>query len=81
MVSHITINNIIPEYILKAIKFSLSDRNIDAIALKMMEYNVAAMDEYPEQQHKINKCKSFDEKIATYKSFYDSDTFIRFWEI
>lgn len=81
MVGHITINNIIPEYILKAIKFSLSDRNIDAIALKMMEYNVAAMYKYPERQHKINKCNSFDEKIATYKKFYDSDTFIRFWEI
>lgn len=79
MVGHVAIDNIIPEYILKAIKFSLSDRNIDAITSKMMEYNVAAMD--PEAQDEINKCNSLDEKIAAYKTFYDNDTFIRFWEI
>ena len=78
MVDHITINNIIPEYILKAIKFSLSDRNIEAIALKMMEYNVANMPQ--EKQDEINECKNFDDKIAVYKALYD-DTFIRFWEI
>lgn len=79
MVDHITIDNIIPEYILKAIKFSLSDRNIDAIALKMMEYNVEAMDQ--KYQDEINRCSNFDEKIAVYKTYYDNDTFIRFWEI
>jgi len=79
MVDHITIDSIIPEYILKAIKFSLSDRNIDAIALKMMEYNVEAMDQ--KYQDKINRGSNFDEKIAVYKTFYDNDTFIRFWEI
>ncbi|MCT9979474.1 AAA family ATPase [Acinetobacter sp. I-MWF] len=79
MVDHITINNIIPKYILKAIKFSLSDRNIDAIVLKMMEYNVATMAQ--EYQDEINDSNSLDEKIAVYKTFYDNDTFIRFWEI
>lgn len=79
MVDHITIDNIIPEYILKAIKFSLSDRHIDTIALKMMEYNVESMGQ--EEQDEINASDSFDEKIAVYKTHYDNDTFIRFWEI
>src|SRR5690606_1900559 len=79
MVGHITIDNIIPRYILEAIKFSLSDRNIDAIALKMMEYNVEAMSQ--EEQDEINESNSFDEKIAIYKTHYDNDTFIRFWDI
>lgn len=79
MVNHITIENIIPAYILKAIKFSLSDRDIDVIASKMMEYNVAAMDQG--YQDEINECNSFEEKIAVYKTYYDNDTFIRFWEI
>jgi predicted ATP-dependent endonuclease of OLD family len=79
MVDHITIDNIIPEYILKAIKFSLSDRHIDAIALKMMEYNVESMGQ--EEQDEINASDSFGEKIAVYKTHYDNDTFIRFWEI
>ncbi|EMB3084094.1 AAA family ATPase [Providencia rettgeri] len=79
MVEHITIENIIPEYILKAIKFSLSDRNIDEIALKMMEYNVESM--VKEDQDEINSSDSFDNKIAVYKTLYDNDTFIRFWEI
>ena len=79
MIDHITINNIIPEYILKAIKFSLSKRDIDTITLKMMEYNVAEMGQ--EFQNEINNCNSFDEKIAAYKAHYDKDTFIRFWEI
>lgn len=79
MVGHVTIDNIIPEYILKAIRFSLSGRNIDAITSKMLEYNIAAM--YQEEQDEINTCNSLDEKIAAYKTFYDNDTFIRFWEI
>lgn len=79
MVGHITIENIIPEYILKAIKFSLSDRNIDAIIFKMMEYNIETMGR--EEQDEINKSNSFDEKIAVYKTHFDNDTFIRFLEI
>ncbi|MGL5487705.1 MAG: ATP-dependent nuclease [Shewanella sp.] len=79
MVEHITINNIIPEYILKAIKFSLSERNIDAIIMKMMAYNIKEMDAH--EQDKINGSNSFDEKIAIYKTNYDNDTFIRFLEI
>lgn len=79
MVGHITVDNIIPEYILKAIKFSLSDRNIDSIILKMMEYNVETMGR--EEQDEINRSNSFNEKIAVYKTHFDNDTFIRFLEI
>ncbi|WP_323889064.1 ATP-dependent nuclease [Aeromonas caviae] len=79
MVGHITVDNITPEYILKAIKFSLSDRNIDSIILKMMEYNVETMGR--EEQDEINRSNSFNEKIAVYKTHFDNDTFIRFLEI
>ncbi|MGY3915099.1 ATP-dependent nuclease [Aeromonas australiensis] len=79
MVGHITVDNIIPEYILKAIKFSLSDRNIDSIILKMMEYKVETMGR--EEQDEINRSNSFNEKIAVYKTHFDNDTFIRFLEI
>ncbi|MFM1705522.1 ATP-dependent nuclease [Aeromonas salmonicida] len=79
MVDHITIDNIIPEYILKAIKFSLSERNIEAMVLKMMEYNIEAMGK--KEQDDINNSNSFDEKIAAYKNHHDNDTFIRFLEI
>ena len=79
MIGCITTDNIIPEYILKAIKFSLSDRNIEAIALKMMRYNIEARCQ--EEQDVINASDSFVDKIAAYKIHYGNDNFIRFWEI
>ncbi|OOF28037.1 chromosome segregation protein SMC [Salinivibrio proteolyticus] len=79
MVGHLDVENVIPEYILRAIKFSLSDRDLQLITSKMMEYNISLMSQ--EIQDEINGKESFEEKVTSYKSYYNDDTFIRFMEI
>ncbi len=79
MAGYTQINNLLPDYILRSIKFSLTGKNLDDILLKMMEFNLEEMNE--EEKAAINEVNTFDEKLKVYKSFYDGDTFVRFVEI
>ncbi|HAS6180262.1 TPA: AAA family ATPase [Vibrio vulnificus] len=79
MVEHTHVDNLLPDYILQAIKFSLTGKNLDDIYLKMMEFNLDLMK--AEEKAAVDKEDSFENKLVVYKSFYDDDTFVRFVEI
>ena len=79
MVEHTHVDNLLPDYILQAIKFSLTGRNLDDICLKMMEFNLELMK--VEVKAVVDKEDSFESKLTVYKSFYADDTFVRFVEI
>lgn len=79
MVEHTHVDNLLPDYILQAIKFSLTGRNLDDICLKMMEFNLELMK--VEEKAAVDKEDSFESKLTVYKSFYADDTFVRFVEI
>ncbi|WP_336768362.1 ATP-dependent nuclease [Pantoea endophytica] len=77
MLDYIDCNNIIPDYIINAIKFSLSDRNLDEIYKKMMDFN---LDYFPkEYREDVDSKEKFEDKVQAYKEYY-SDSFIKFWE-
>lgn len=77
MVEHTDPDNMIPEYILKAIKFSLTGRNLDDIYSKMIEYNGNYMS--TKSFEEITSKATLSKKIAEYQKKYD-DTFTRFVE-
>lgn len=73
---HLYINCTIPEYILNAIKFSLSDKNLEAIYSKIMEFNISKM---PEGERSIfDHLDTFEKKLEVYETLYEDDNFIRF---
>ncbi|MEZ8230872.1 ATP-dependent endonuclease [Vibrio splendidus] len=79
MVEHTQINNHLPDYILQAIKFSLTDKNLDDILMKMIEFNLGFMSE--DAIAAINEEDTLESKLTAYKSFYKDDAFIRFVKI
>ncbi|WP_299807810.1 AAA family ATPase [uncultured Shewanella sp.] len=78
MIQNTTIDNLIPDYILRAIKFSLSDRDISDIYQKMMDFNIAEMTS--EEQEQLNTIDCFIGKLDLYRTFY-KDTFVRFVDL
>ncbi|AGH81801.1 SMC domain-containing protein [Psychromonas sp. CNPT3] len=79
MIEHVSIQNVVPTYILKAIKFSLSHRNLSEICLKMMDYNISQMEK--KEQKKINSKSTFEAKFKAYREFFKNDSFIKFMDI
>jgi predicted ATP-dependent endonuclease of OLD family len=79
MIEHISICNVVPEYILKAIKFSLNNRDLNEICWKMMHYNIEQMGS--DLQEEINSKQSFEAKLKIYREHFDGDSFIKFMDI
>ncbi|MCU8072471.1 ATP-dependent nuclease [Shewanella sp. SM32] len=79
MVGFADVNSVIPEYILRALQFSLTGRKLDEIILKMLDYNVKLMDD--ETQEKIADEATLNKKLEVYVEDYGVDTFINFMDL
>lgn len=81
MVEYLEVDNSIPDYILEAVKYVLSDRDLQPILEKMLTYNLSMMTVgWEDENEKISSKPDFYSKMQEY-GVHCKDSFYRLWEL
>ncbi|HFT3433941.1 TPA: AAA family ATPase [Klebsiella variicola] len=81
MIEHLEVDNRIPDYILEAVKYVISDRDLTPIYEKMLSYNLSLMATgWEEENEKISSKPDFNSKMKEY-GVHCKDSFYRLWEL
>ncbi|WP_210461745.1 ATP-dependent nuclease [Pantoea ananatis] len=81
MVEYLEVDNSIPDYILEAVKYVLSDRDLQPILEKMLTYNLSMMNVgWEDENEKISSKPDFYSKMQEY-GVHCKDSFYRLWEL
>ena len=81
MVDHLIVENRIPDYILEAVKYVLSDRDLQPILEKMLTYNLSMMTVgWEDENEKISSKPDFYSRMQEY-GVHCKDSFYRLWEL
>ncbi|MEI7163670.1 ATP-dependent nuclease [Pectobacterium versatile] len=81
MVEYLDVDNRIPDYILEAVKYVLSERNLNPVYEKMLAYNLSMMmGGWEESKKKISSKHDLHSKMQEY-GIHCKDSFYRLWEL
>ncbi|MDI9277377.1 AAA family ATPase [Pantoea sp. EABMAA-21] len=81
MVEYLEVDNRIPDYILKAVKYVINDRELLPVFEKMLSYNLSLMRKAEwEEERKISNKHDFNSKMQEY-GVLCPDSFYRLWEL